>query len=193
MYLAEVLQNGHLFHDEDVDIIERENITLHIIRDLVDDPILNQYADKEIQSAYLKKMQSTEVVKELNASYGKRIYDQLGVNQFDWIVSRLKRKPETKAATLSLLLPDDPGPRIPCLTTLDYKLRSDQLFTKAFFRSQNALRAYGNFRSMFWLSGEFARKMNVQIGEMIIFVSNGHILKDDIYNAEEILRRATRH
>ena len=148
-YLSCILDNGVEFHDENEQIFELEDIVLTIKDNVKDDPILEKYADKKLASLYLKKMQTMEIVPELNASYGQRIFNQLGVNQYEWCLNRLRKKPESKAATMSLLLPDDPGPRIPCLTTIDFKLRNDCLSAKTFFRSQNALNAYGNILALF--------------------------------------------
>lgn len=79
-------------------------------------------------------MQTTIIVPELNASYGKRIFDQLGINQYEWVINHLHKKRETKSASISLLLPNDPGPSIPCLTVIDFKIRHDKLYMKALFR-----------------------------------------------------------
>jgi thymidylate synthase len=186
-YLREVIDKGHRYFDGAEVIIERENVVLQIQDDDPSDPLLAQYADDRIMRLYLQKMQSREVVAELNASYGKRLYDQLGINQFSWLVDRLTQKRESKAATISFLLPNDPGPRIPCLTTLDFKVRNDILYTKVFFRSQNALRAYGNFRSIFWLARSVATEIGASTGAATICVSNAHILDSDEPKARIIL------
>ncbi|MFW6008956.1 MAG: hypothetical protein ACOCP8_06800 [archaeon] len=178
-YLSEVFYNGHEYYDDNEKIIERENLVLKIKENDPKDKILKKYADKKIIDLYLKKMQTTEIVEELNASYGKRLFDQLGVNQYEWVLNRLRNKAESKAATISFLLPNDPGPRIPCLDILDYKLRDNILYTKVFFRSQNVLRAYGNFNSIFWLSDKLASDLTVKRGFVTIFVSNAHFLKSN--------------
>ncbi|MBM75538.1 MAG: hypothetical protein CMK59_09055 [Proteobacteria bacterium] len=187
-YLSEVLKNGHLYFDEDVQIIERENITLQIQQHQENDQILEKFADQHLMKLYMQKMKETYIIPELNASYGQRIYAQLGVNQFDWLVNRLSKKQETKAATISLLLPNDPGPRIPCLTVMDFKVRYNHLYTKALFRSQNALRAYGNFRAMFWFAKTLGDVLNVSTGELTIFISNAHILRSDEKKSNDIIQ-----
>ncbi|BFK82149.1 hypothetical protein I3900191A7_22940 [Clostridium baratii] len=187
-YLQTVYEMGNLYYDEDEEIIEFENIILDIEDDVENDLILNTYADEHISSLYMKKMQSTELVEELNASYGKRIFDQLGINQYEWVVNRLKNKSETKAATISLLLPNDPGPRIPCLDIIDFKVRNGKLYTKTFFRSQNALRAYGNLKAIFWLSNKLAKELEIERKNLICFISNGHFNKSDIKKVEDILK-----
>lgn len=187
-YLKSVRDEGSVYYDEDESIIELENVVLNIEDNIINDEILDKYADKNIERLYIEKMQSTEIVKELNASYGKRIFDQLGVNQYEWVLERLKRKPETKAATISLLLPNDPGPRIPCLDIIDFKVRNGKLYTKTFFRSQNALRAYGNLRAIFWLSNMLAKDLGVERKNVVCFISNGHFNKADLDKVNNILK-----
>lgn len=186
-YLRSVIKYGEHYHDEGERILELEDVVLCVEDDIENDPILEKYADMHLKGLYLQKMQSTEIVKELNASYGKRIYDQLGVNQYQWCYQRLKNKPESKAATMSLLLPDDPGPRIPCLNIIDFKLRDGILNTKTFFRSQNAMNAYGNLCALFWLSGNMARDLHVKRGNLTCFIANGHIYENRLSSAEQIV------
>ena len=186
-YLACVLDHGCWYHDENVRILELEDIVLTIEHDDDNDEILQKYADSHIRKLYMQKMQTTEIVPELNMSYGKRIFEQQGVNQYEWCLNRLRNKPESKAATMALLLPDDPGPRIPCLDVIDFKLRNNALNTKVFFRSQNVMNAYGNLCSLFWLTQRMANDLNVNCGQLTVFISNGHIFEDKIALAKEIL------
>lgn len=185
-YLKNVLANGKPYYDEEEKITELEDIIIQIEHDDIDDEILEKYADSHLKALYLKKMQTMEIVPELNASYGQRIYNQLGVNQYEWCLNRLKHKPETKAATMALLLPDDPGPRIPCLDVVDFKLRNGTLYTKTFFRSQNAMNAYGNLSALFWLSGQLANDLGVNLGSLTCFISNGHIYQEKLELAKKI-------
>ena len=186
-YLIYLLENGTIYHDEKEEILEKDDIVLIINDNITNDPILNKYADKKLASLYLQKMQTLEIVPELNASYGQRIFNQLGVNQYEWCLNRLKKKPETKAATMSLLLPDDPGPRIPCLDIIDLKLRNGTLSAKTFFRSQNALNAYGNILALFWLLDKFSTDLNVKRDKITCFISNGHIYLKKIDIAKQIV------
>ena len=186
-YLQNVVENGDYYHDEGEPILELSDIVLTVENDEENDWILQKYADQNLKELYLKKMQTKEIVKELNASYGQRIYDQLGVNQYEWCLQRLRRKPESKAATMALLLPDDPGPRIPCLDVVDFKLRNGVLATKTFFRSQNAMNAYGNLCALFWLSNCMAEDLSVERGKLTCFISNGHIYSYKLEDARRII------
>lgn len=186
-YLNTIIKYGNNYYDEDEKILELSDIVLTVKEDNEDDIILKKYGDAHLKALYLQKMQTTEIVKELNASYGQRIYEQLGINQYEWCYQRLKTKPESKAAAMSLLLPDDPGSRIPCLDVIDFKIRNGILYTKTFFRSQNAMNAYGNLCALFWLSNNMANDLKVDRGELTCFICNGHIYKNKMESANKIL------
>ena len=186
-YLRNVIENGDYYYDEGERILELSDVVLTVENDEENDWILQKYADQGLKELYLKKMQTKEIVKELNASYGQRIYDQLGVNQYEWCLQRLRRKPESKAATMALLLPDDPGPRIPCLDVVDFKLRNGVLETKTFFRNQNAMNAYGNLCALFWLSGCMSKDLSVDRGKLTCFIANGHIYDYRLEDARSII------
>ncbi len=179
-YCNLVASKGVVFYDEGETIVELLNVCICFHDFNLDDPIFERYGDIEVINLYRKKMKSQEIIPELNSSYGKRLYDQLGVNQVKWAIERLRRKPETKAATISLLLPDDPGPRIPCLCIIDFKIRDNKLYLTGYFRSQNVVRSYANFISIRELHEEIANRLNVQAGDMLFFVSSAHFYNKDI-------------
>lgn len=187
-YCLLVAEKGKVFHDEGEEIIELRNVMVTFTDFDIDDSYFQGNTDKKIIELYKKKMESTEIVPELNASYGKRLYDQLGINQVEWVVQRLNKKPETKAATISLLLPDDPGPRIPCLCVLDFKIREDKLHLSGYFRSQNVIRSYGNFNSIRILQKKIAKQLKIKAGTMTFLISSAHYYKDDDKKIKELIK-----
>jgi len=186
-YCRLVSEKGNDFFDEDQEIIELRNVLLTFCNLDTEDPIFAKLGEKQIINLYRRKMQTTEIVPELNSSYGKRLFDQQGINQITWVVDRLTNKPETKAATISLLLPDDPGPRIPCLCILDFKIRDGKLRLTGFFRSQNIINSYANFISIRDLHYDIASKLGIVVGEMTFLVSSAHYYKKDRMRLNKIL------
>jgi thymidylate synthase len=179
-YCLLVSQNGSDFYDEEDSIIELRDVLISFKNLDPRDDVFQKFGDKKVIDMYSKKMQSTDIIPELNSSYGKRLFDQQGFNQINWVINRLKRKPETKAATISLLLPNDPGPRIPCLCILDFKIRDGELKLSGYFRSQNVLRSYANFISIKELQDKVAKQLGVKTGEMTFLVSSAHIYDKDM-------------
>lgn len=187
-YCKLVLEKGHQMMDEDVRIKEVLDVMLTFEEFDEYDKLIDQYIDRPLVELYKTKMTTTEIVPELNSSYGKRLYDQLGVDQVAWIVDRLKSKPETKAATISLILPNDPGPRIPCLSTIDIKIREEKVNFTGFFRSQNVSRSYANFISIRDLHQEIASELNRGMGPLKFFVSSAHIYEGDEATIKKIVQ-----
>ncbi len=187
-YLKHVLLNGTLMDDDRGKIIEVPTVTIELEKANKTDKILKNYADPKILRLYTRKMTSMEIIPELKSSYGKRLYSQLGVNQVDWLVKRLKNKPFTKAASISLLLPNDPGPRIPCLIAIDAKIRNNKLILTGMFRSQNALNSYGNMIGLLNLQEKISRKLKISKGLLRLFVLSPHLYICDLDRVLDITK-----
>jgi thymidylate synthase len=178
-YCKAVFEQGSDFYDESEKIKELLDVFLIFESFDPNDPIFQKFTDSKLTELYRRKMVSQEIIPELGVSYGKRLYNQMGIDQVKWLTDRLKRKPETKAATISLLLPEDPGPRIPCLAVVDVKIRAGKVNLTCFYRSQNASRGYGNFIGIHDLHQKIAGELSLPLGEMKIFISSAHIYEKD--------------
>ena len=121
-------------------------------------------------------------------TYGARIFDHCGVDQFEWLVDRLNSKRETKSATFGLLSPGCKSPNPPCLTTVDAKIRDDKLELQFFFRSQNVFgRQYANLLALAQLQSDIAARCSVEVGRMQGYIASAHIYEYDRPEAERIV------
>ena len=100
-----ILKNGELSHDEDVEIREVLGLSVEIKKPCVRDKIIEHYGDRIVIEKMLKKFSKGEVMNDRPFTYGQLIFDKEGIDQFEWLVSRIQRKKETKSATISLLTP----------------------------------------------------------------------------------------
>ena len=103
-------------------------------------------------------------------------------------MEKLKTDWWTNKATLTLLDPLErwPEQQMSSLTVVDLKIRDSQLLLYAFFRSQNALNAYGNMyglRAIHWCCTE---RLGVAIGPITLFVSSPHVFERDLERAKHI-------
>ena len=120
-------------------------------------------------------------------TYGSRIYDNSGIDQFEWLVQRLHGKKETKSATICLLTPGCSSPSLPCLTTIDTKIRNDALELQFFFRSQNIFgRQYANLLALARLQADLATRCLVVPGAMRGYIASAHIYAFDYSDAVRI-------
>ncbi|MGB4497103.1 MAG: thymidylate synthase, partial [Methylococcaceae bacterium] len=121
--------------------------------------------------------------KKLNRpfTYGSLIFDNAGVN-------RLNLKHETKSATFGLLTPGNQSPNLPCLTTVDVKIRNERLELQFFFRSQNIFgRQYANLLALAKLQDDLARRCSVTVGSMKGYIASAHIYDFDFVDAKRIV------
>ena len=111
-----VLEHGNPFFDEDVELLEVTGLSLKIECPSMVDNIIEKLGDKEIIQHTLQKFEKGVKMANRPFTYGERIYCKNGIDQFEWLVNRLKRKPETKSATISLLTEGDTSPILPGVT-----------------------------------------------------------------------------
>lgn len=182
-----VMEGGSDFHDEDVLIKEILGLTIKINKPSSCDPIIDEYGDKFIVSHTLQKFEKGIIMENRPFTYGDLIYNKNGIDQFEWIVDRLKNKPESKSATISLLTEGTTDANLPCLVLIDAKLRFERLYLNFFFRSQNIVgRQYANLLAIATLQEKLATRLGVAIGSLTGFIASAHIYEYDFKNAQAI-------
>lgn len=187
-YLAEVLSSGVEVFDARENVLEAAPVVFAI--DSFDDPdgVIERHCDKYIIEIYTKKMFSLEIIKDLNSTYGDRFFRNLGVDQISWVVERLRDNQWAKSAFISLVVPNDPGPRIPCLSAVQFAIRDDVLKMYCTFRSQNVFNAYGNFFGVRALQADVAGRLGLSLGPISFFVNFPHIYLSNIEAAAAIVQ-----
>jgi hypothetical protein len=186
--IAHVLEYGRPHHDEDVDLLEVLGLCVHVTRPHWRDPIIDEFGDPDIVSRTLLKFSKGVCMPERPFTYGERIFNLGGIDQFEWMVDRLKAKRETKSATVCLLIPGSRDRNQPCLTTVDAKIRSDRLELQFFFRSQNILgRQYANLLALARMQADLADRCSVMVGALQGYVASAHIYAFDLPVAKALL------
>lgn len=186
-----VLSHGQPCHDGEVDLHEVLGLTVEISAPSVSDPLLSAHGDPTVLARTLAKFARDACMPDRPFTYGQRIFDMAGVNQFEWMVERLQRKPETKSATINLLIPGSSAASLPCLTTIDAKIRRGRLDLQFFFRSQNIFgRQYANLAALAQLQSDLAQRCNAVIGTLRGYVASAHIYAFDTDEARQLLSGA---
>lgn len=182
-----VMQNGNEYFDEDVKIQELLGLSIEITNPNTEDEIIAKFGDKYVIDKMLKKFSKGVIMNDRPFTYGECIYDKNGIDQFEWLVNRLKSKKETKSATISLLSTGDNNPHLPCLTTIDAKIRAQRLIVQFFFRSQNIFgRQYANLLALTKLQHNLAKRCSVDIGALKGYIASAHIYDYDFNQANDI-------
>lgn len=178
--IKSVIEFGEIFNDEDVEIKEIQGLRVKIMKPEIQDEIIEKFGDKNVIEHTLNKFQKGVIMSNRPFTYGELIYNKNNVDQFEFIVNRLKNKKESKSATISLLDENMVGANLPCLNIIDAKIRDEKLILQFFFRSQNILgRQYANLLALAIIQKELAERLSVGIGFMGGYVASAHIYKYD--------------
>ena len=182
-----IMNNGNEYFDEDVKIKEILGLSIQIDNPQMDDNIINEFGDSIVINRTLEKFSKGVVMPNRPFTYGQRIYNKEGIDQFEWIIDRLKAKKESKSSTISLLTTGSKSANLPCLTTIDAKIRENKLVLQFFFRSQNIFgRQYANLLALVKLQKDLANRCSVEIGSIKGYVASAHIYEYDYKEALDI-------
>ncbi len=181
-----IMNNGETICDEDVRLKEIRNFYITIDKISDSDPIINKYADKNRVELMKKKYATCGLVGDYKIDYGSYIYNNNGINQIDWIVNRIKNKPETKSATITLHKPGEE--KLACLSMIDFKYRNNMLDMTVVYRSQNIFWSHpGNMLALRRIQNDVATALGYNVGAIELIVISAHIYEDDYDKVNDIL------
>lgn len=181
-----IMKKGEDIFDENVEL--REMLNMYItIQDVDDkDPILNKYADHDRIMLMKEKYSTCGLVGDYKVDYGSYIYNNNGINQIEWITNRIKNKPETKSATISLHKAGED--KLACLSMLDFKYRKGFLDMTVVYRSQNVFWSQpGNLLALRKIQNDVASSLNYKVGKVELVIISAHIYKSDFEKVNTIL------
>ncbi len=182
--IRRVLGAGRWTEDEGVPLLELLGLNIHITRPHPTDSLIEAVADVTVLRRTREKFSRNPNLPGAPFTYGQRLYDLNGIDQIDWLCQRLARNRLGKSATICTLVPNDAGRHLPCLTTLDAKIREGALHLQFFFRSQNILgRQYANLVALTELQYEIAARCDARIGSLAGYIASAHIYQFDIDDA----------
>lgn len=181
-----IMQKGKDIWDEDVPLREVQNLYLTIEKIDETDPILEKYADKDRIKLMKKKYATCGLVGDYKIDYGSYIYDNNGVDQIDWIIERIKKKPETKSATITLHKPGES--MLACLSMLDFKYRDSKLDMTVIYRSQNIFWSHpGNMLALHRIHQDVADALGYLVGKVELIIISAHIYAKNFKEVDSIL------
>ncbi len=184
-----ILRDGKAYYDESEKIYEIINLSNIITKPNLNDSIINNLADEKQLNRMFRKFSEIKLQPNAYFSYAQRLLDYNSINQVKWLIDRLKGKQETKSATITTLIPGDCSKHLPCFTTLDVKIRENQLFATIFFRSQNiGTRQPCNFLAIHKVLECISKELNVVMGEVYFHIASAHIYDFDIEYCKNLLK-----
>lgn len=181
-----VMSSGEDIWDENTPLREIRNLYITINSIDEDDPILKRYADKDRIMLMEKKYATCGLVGDYKIDYGSYIYNNNGVNQIDWVINRIKSKPETKSATITLHKPGEE--MLACLSLIDFKYRNSVLDMTVVYRSQNIFWSNpGNMLALHHIHTDVAKALGYSVGKVELVVISAHIYASDFDKVKAIL------
>lgn len=182
-----VMSKGENIRDEAVPLREIRNLYVSIPNISEDDSILKKFADYERIQLMKKKYATCGLVGDYKIDYGSYIYNNNGINQIEWIIDRLKKKEETKSATITLHKPGEKY--LACLSMLDFKYRNGVLEMNAVYRSQNIYTSHpGNMLALRQIQKDVADALGWEAGKVNLIVFSAHIYEPDFEKVNDIIR-----
>jgi len=177
-----IIKNGTKIHDEKQELIELLHLNLIINEPNDLDPIA-EAQDNQMRDWMKDNFTEIKKVPELNDSwsYGWRLYNYQGKNQIEWIIEKLKKKPESKSATISMLIEPGVESYIPCVSLLDFKIRGKTLLLTVTCRSLDmGKKAIHNFCNLASIAKDVANNLKLQHYKLYIHIISAHIYKKDM-------------
>lgn len=188
--LKHVYEDGGTTTDDGVELTEALDVHVELqypVTDLEEDEFLQQYMNDEDVRWMLANFHSQEPIEGWGYSYGSRFRDFEGHDQLKYVRDKLSSKPTSKSATVTSMYPPGDQQHVPCISTLDFKLR-DGLMMTAFFRSQDiGKKSYADLIALKRLQDELAHDLDVENNKMRLHIVSAHIYETDYGRVEDIL------
>ena len=175
-----ILNEGMTIEDDKGDILEVLNLFLQTDNlDLISN-------DFEIwNNNFYSKITNSQNMFD----YNKRVQDFNNTNQIEKITQKLQKARYTKAATVVTVFPEHDILKMPCLISIDFKLRNGKLNTTGFFRSQDVWKKQlNNFKLLVSLIQFICNIVKVKPGNLSLLVASAHIYNSDIKDIRSLTK-----
>lgn len=188
--LEEVYHDGETTVDDGAELLEKLNILVEFEYPFLnpeDDEFLQRHMDEDRVEWMIDNFHSEEPIEGWGYSYGSRFKDFEGHNQLTYVNDKLTEKPTSKSATITSMYPPGDTKHVPCICTLDFKIRDGLLMT-AFFRSQDiGKKFYADVIALKRIQEEVSNHLDVNNNKMVIQVVSAHIYETDFDLVEDII------
>ena len=183
-----VVTHGHFTQDNDETLMESDTVIVTIGAPTEHDALTQKHEDPAMIDWMRHNFLDTSPVDGWGYSYGSRLLNFQGHNQFEAVIEKLRRRPSSKSATLVFALPPEDRSHVPCITCFDLKYRDNQLNGTAFFRSQDAgKKFYADALCLGELLRQIAAALEMETGFLNLYIASLHIYEKDLPRVHAIL------
>ncbi|SCF22207.1 thymidylate synthase [Micromonospora viridifaciens] len=183
-----VLAHGSPVRDDGLLLREVLNVSL-TASDCIYEDLLAAGAEVDRIELMVEKYESMNVLPMYPMSYGRLFREHAGVDQLDWLIRRLKLRPESKSATIGFHTPG--ADTLSCISLVDCKLRDGRLHLTGVYRSQNVYASQpGNAYALRRLQDRIADELGARTGTLTLHVMSAHIYERDWDAAERVVSQS---
>lgn len=180
-----ILAFGENVPDDKGMIRELSPLYLTITHPTVHDTIIENVGDKSMIVFMRQNFENVNPIAGWGYSYAQRISSQV-----DIVIQKLQTYPSTKSATISLLKPGEDHQHMPCLATVDFKIRQNRLCVHAFFRSQDiGKKMYADALALLQLGTSVAQSISIPGICLYCTICSAHIYEADISTMQQLIHR----
>lgn len=181
--LSCIIEKGNNIFDGDVKLKEYISIVLDI-----SDP---NHTDSIMEVFWASQFVYNPQITQIGLfDYRSRIFSYNGIDQIAIINDRLSKKRESKSATAITLLPGKDIEKVPCLISVDFKIRDNKLVTQAFFRSQDVWNKQPlNLLFLKDITSSLSNSLSAPLGSITLYIASAHIYDKDFDTALNFIRR----
>ncbi len=125
----------------------------------------------------LKRTYDIRMIPNYDFPEYERIFNYNGINQLEIVIEKLRNKPETNSATISLIEPNvDLKNHLPCLCLIDYKIKESRLAATVIYRSHDyGLKALPNLIFHSQTIEKVCNKLKIEPGTLLCHSISAHI------------------
>jgi thymidylate synthase len=175
--------------------MEIELVTLDIARPDPDDALIAARASPERLAWMRANFTDRARLAELGGarSYASRLFDYAGSgrDQIAWVVDKLSRDPAASYATITTFEPLTDTSYIPCVSLMDFWLRSGRLELVAYAHSIDfGKKGFGNLVQLAELQRHVAERLRAPVGSLVMIIKSATIYDAEIGLMSETLAAA---
>jgi thymidylate synthase len=192
-----ILARGADSSYEGLPLLEVELVTLDIAAPDPDDRLIAAHASPDWLAWMRKNFTDHSRVAELGGarSYASRLFDYAGFgrDQIAWVVDKLTRDPVASYATITTFEPLTDTSYIPCVSLLDFWLRSGRLELIVYAHSIDfGKKGFANLVQLAELQRDVAARLNAPTGQLAMIIKSATIYKTEVSPMGDALAAARR-
>jgi thymidylate synthase len=127
----------------------------------------------------------------IHGAYGPRLFNFDGINQVEYVVQTLRKKPDSRQAVIQLFDHEDvvaSHKDVPCTCTLQFMIRSGALKLITYMRSNDAYLGLPHDIFAFTMLQELiAQSIDIPMGDYVHVVGSFHLYETDVEEARAFL------